>query len=61
MICGHTEQRNGEILVQGDVICIDTWAYGGGYLSALQIANGQSMMAYQANNQGQVREVMVVL
>lgn len=61
VVCGHTEQRSGDILVQGDVICIDTWAYGGGYLSALQITHDSSMTAYQANNQGQTRKVTVAL
>lgn len=41
VICGHTAQTNGQVLVQNKIICIDTYAYGGGNLTALQIENGQ--------------------
>lgn len=49
IICGHSEQKDGKVLLQEGIICIDTWAYGGGYLTALEI---NTMQAHQANNQG---------
>lgn len=54
VICGHTEQRNGQILSlnDGKIICIDTWAYGGGCLSALQVSGDDGMILYQADNLG---------
>lgn len=51
MICGHTEQIDGQILFTDGIICIDTWAYGGGCLTALEI---NTMTAYQADNDGGV-------
>lgn len=58
IICGHTAQKNGQILLLngGKTICIDTWAYGGGCLSALQIKDKVSdvLGIYQANNTAQL-------
>ncbi len=51
VICGHTEQRDGKILLQEGIICIDTWAYAGGCLTALEVS---TMQLYQANNQGRL-------
>ena len=33
VICGHTSQKSGAVLDLGDTICIDTFAYGGGFLT----------------------------
>ena len=52
MICGHTEQRVGEPLVLERAICIDTWAYGDGWLTCLHVENGEY---WQANEFGQTR------
>ena len=56
VICGHTEQRDGQVLIlnDGKTICIDTWAYGNGYLSALQVVGNddECMTLYQTNNLG---------
>lgn len=41
MICGHTSQKSGEILNLGTAVCIDTFAYGGGKLTALQVESGE--------------------
>ena len=37
MICGHSSQKEGTILDHGTAICIDTFAYGGGNLTALDV------------------------
>lgn len=37
VICGHTSQKSGEILDRETAICIDTFAYGGGWLTALDV------------------------
>jgi serine/threonine protein phosphatase 1 len=53
MICGHTEQRSGNPLVLERAICIDTWAYGDGWLTCLDVNTGEY---WQANEVGQTRE-----
>ena len=52
MICGHAEQRNGKPLVLERAICIDTWAYGGGWLTCLDTTTGDW---WQANELGETR------
>jgi serine/threonine protein phosphatase 1 len=52
MICGHTEQRSGWPLVVPQMICIDTWCYGGGWLTCLDIDSGR---VWQANELGATR------
>jgi serine/threonine protein phosphatase 1 len=51
-IVGHTAQRSGEILDLGYLKCIDTWCYGGGWLTALEVNTGQ---VWQADAQGNLR------
>lgn len=52
MICGHTPQRSGRPLVLDGAICIDTWVYGGGWLTCLDV----ELDAYwQANERGETR------
>ncbi len=51
-ICGHTAQKSGEILNAGHLICIDTWVYGEGWLTALDVSSGR---IWQADQQGQLR------
>jgi serine/threonine protein phosphatase 1 len=53
VICGHTSQRSGAVLDLGDTICIDTFAYGGGYLTCLDV---DSLRYWQASRDGRVRE-----
>ncbi len=53
MVCGHTAQRDGIPRTNGHSICIDTWAYGGGWLSCLDVESGK---VYQANEAGAVRD-----
>jgi calcineurin-like phosphoesterase family protein len=35
-VVGHTSQKDGEVLDVGHLICIDTYCYGGGWLTALE-------------------------
>jgi serine/threonine protein phosphatase 1 len=34
---GHSSQKSGEILDVGHLVCIDTYCYGGGWLTALNV------------------------
>ena len=52
VIVGHTSQKSGEILDLGHLKCIDTYCYGGGWLTALDVVTGE---AWQANQRGKVR------
>jgi serine/threonine protein phosphatase 1 len=57
MVCGHTHQTSGRPLSIGHAICIDTWAYGKGWLTALDLASHEYV---QANQQGEVRRDRLV-
>jgi serine/threonine protein phosphatase 1 len=52
VICGHTVQKSGVPLVFMGYVCLDTNAYGGGALSALEIGTDT---VYQADQMGGVR------
>jgi serine/threonine protein phosphatase 1 len=52
-IVGHTAQKNGEVLDLGHLKCIDTWCYGDGWLTALDVETGQ---VWQANKAGALRK-----
>jgi serine/threonine protein phosphatase 1 len=54
-IVGHTPQKSGEVLNVGHLICIDTYCWGGGWLTALDIANGQ---IWQVGRDGRPRQNM---
>jgi serine/threonine protein phosphatase 1 len=56
MICGHTEQRSGIPLVLEKAICIDTWVYGNGWLTCLDVDSGRY---WQANELGATRQGMI--
>jgi serine/threonine protein phosphatase 1 len=51
-IVGHASQKSGEVLDLGYLKCIDTWCYGGGWLTALQVESGQT---WQADKAGRMR------
>jgi serine/threonine protein phosphatase 1 len=53
-IVGHTSQKTGEILDLGHLLCIDTWCYGDGWLTALDVSEGR---IWQANQKGEERKV----
>jgi 3',5'-cyclic AMP phosphodiesterase CpdA len=40
-VVGHTSQKTGEVLDLGHLVCIDTYCYGGGWLTALEPATGR--------------------
>jgi serine/threonine protein phosphatase 1 len=52
-IIGHTAQKSGAMLDLGYLKCIDTWCYGDGCLTALDVETGQ---LWQANQQGRLRK-----
>ncbi|HWB03666.1 MAG TPA: metallophosphoesterase family protein [Verrucomicrobiales bacterium] len=53
VICGHTAQDSGRPWNLGHTICLDTWAYGRGFLSCLDVESGT---VYQASQSGMKRE-----
>ncbi len=53
VLCGHTVQNTGRPLDLGHIICLDTWAYGGGFLSCLDLSSGT---VSQASQSGMKRE-----
>jgi len=52
MVCGHSEQRGGWPLMLDHAIGIDTFCYGGGWLTCLDVVSGR---VWQANQQGETR------
>jgi serine/threonine protein phosphatase 1 len=56
MICGHTQQRTGVPLRLMKAVCVDTWAYGDGWLTCLDVESGEY---WQATELGQTRTGML--
>jgi len=54
MVCGHTSQKSGLPVSNGNAICIDTWAFGSGWLTCLDIDSGR---LWQSNEQGENRQM----
>jgi serine/threonine protein phosphatase 1 len=52
VIVGHTSQKNGKILNLGHLVCIDTYCYGGGWLTALDVHSGA---VWQVDSRGRSR------
>jgi serine/threonine protein phosphatase 1 len=52
MVCGHTKQKTGLPRNWGYAVCIDTWVYGDGWLTCLDVASGRY---WQANHRGELR------
>jgi serine/threonine protein phosphatase 1 len=52
VIVGHTHDRGGQIFDVGYLVCIDTFCYGGGWLTALDVHSGE---IWQANREGKLR------
>jgi serine/threonine protein phosphatase 1 len=57
MVCGHTIQKTGLPASNDASICIDTWAYGEGWLSCLDVESGD---VWQANEEGDARRFTLV-
>ncbi|NND97343.1 MAG: serine/threonine protein phosphatase [Pirellulaceae bacterium] len=51
-VVGHTANRDGEILDTGHLICLDTYCYGGGWLTAMDM---RSRQVWQVSKSGQSR------
>ncbi|HLK57938.1 MAG TPA: hypothetical protein VKU00_15330 [Chthonomonadaceae bacterium] len=54
MVCGHTSQKSGLPFDIGHAICIDTWVYGEGWLTCLEVSRG---LLWQANQAGELRQL----
>jgi serine/threonine protein phosphatase 1 len=52
-VVGHTAQKSGKILDLGYLKCIDTWCYGDGWLTAMDVDTGQ---VWQAAKNGKRRQ-----
>ena len=52
MICGHTAQKSGVPADLGFAVCIDTWVYGDGWLTCLDVPTGR---VWQADQKGRRR------
>lgn len=52
-VVGHTAHKDGEILDAGHIICLDTFCYGGGWLTAMDL---KSREMWQVNELGQLRQ-----
>jgi len=55
-IVGHTSQKSGEILDLGYLVCIDTYCYGGGWLTAFEPV---TRLVWQANEVGETRRFVL--
>lgn len=53
VVHGHTAQKSGLPAVNGHAICLDTWCYGKGWLTCLDVNAG---LVYQANQHRQTRK-----
>jgi serine/threonine protein phosphatase 1 len=56
MLCGHTAQKSGRPLNYGHAVCLDTYAYGGGWLTCLDVATNA---CWQASQEGALRQEML--
>ena len=52
VVVGHTSQKTGEVLDLGHLKCIDTFCYGGGWLTAQEV---RSEEVWQADREGELR------
>lgn len=52
VIVGHTPQGNGCVRDLGHLICLDTYCFGGGWLTAMDVDRRE---IWQANQEGQLR------
>ncbi len=53
-VLGHTANKQGKIVDQSHLLCIDTYCHGGGWLTALEPASGK---AWQANELGESQKL----
>lgn len=53
-VVGHTSQKSGEILDAGHLVCIDTFCFAGGWLTAM---DPQARQIWQADREGRLRHL----
>lgn len=53
VFCGHTPQRDGNIAYLNHLTCLDTYCFGGLWLSAVDIESGET---WQVSREGHVRQ-----
>lgn len=53
---GHTPQPGGEVLALPHLVCLDTYCFGGGFLTAMNLDDG---MLIQANRHGHIRRLPI--
>ena len=51
-VVGHTASREGEIADYGHLICLDTYCYGGGWLTAMDV---RTRTVHQSTQEGETR------
>jgi serine/threonine protein phosphatase 1 len=51
-IVGHSSQKSGEVLDVGHLVCIDTYCYGGGWLTAMDVVTEE---LWQVDRHGEFR------
>ncbi len=56
IICGHTAQKSGLPNLKSYAICLDTWAYGQGWLTCMDV---EAETFVQVNNAGAVRRTSI--
>lgn len=54
MVCGHSPQETGIPFFNGNAVCLDTWAWRGGWLSCLEVESGT---IFQASETGARRQL----
>lgn len=54
---GHTPQASGDVLDFGHIVCLDTYCFGGGYLTAMEISGDQLIQADRHGHLRRSREV----
>ena len=54
LLCGHTAQKDGRPSIKPGCICIDTWVYGDGWLTGMDVSTD---LFSQANQRGQLRRL----
>jgi serine/threonine protein phosphatase 1 len=52
VVVGHTPQAEGNVLDVGHLVCLDTYCFGGGWLTAMDMDTGQ---LWQTDQRGQLR------
>ncbi len=52
-VVGHTPDRGGEVFALDHLVCLDTYCYGGGWLTAMDVEQGT---IWQVSMKGKVRQ-----